>query len=75
MYEDDEYDGAEADDEENGRPSFSSIAKSAGFLDRELAASGFTRKTQDDIEKVCINVVVDFLLHLLYINKNLAACS
>ncbi|KAG6516210.1 hypothetical protein ZIOFF_026663 [Zingiber officinale] len=51
VYEDDECDGAEADEEENGRPSFSSIAKSVGFLDRELSASGFTRKDQDDIEK------------------------
>ncbi|XP_028556465.1 LOW QUALITY PROTEIN: serine/threonine-protein kinase rio2-like [Dendrobium catenatum] len=36
---------------ENGRPSFWSIEKSAGFLDKELAASGFTRKDQDEIEK------------------------
>nr|XP_019702468.1 serine/threonine-protein kinase rio2 [Elaeis guineensis] len=42
---------SESDAEENGRPSFSSVAKSAGFLDRELAASGFTRKDQDEIEK------------------------
>lgn len=46
-----EGDSSESDTEENGRPSFSSIAKSAGFLDKELAASGFTRKDQDEIEK------------------------
>uniref|UniRef100_A0A2P2LQY5 non-specific serine/threonine protein kinase n=1 Tax=Rhizophora mucronata TaxID=61149 RepID=A0A2P2LQY5_RHIMU len=44
-------DGSEADTDENGRPAFSSISKSAGFLDKELTASGFTRKDQDDIEK------------------------
>lgn len=48
----DENDGLEVDSDENGRPTFSSISKSAGFLDRELAASGFSRKDQDDIEKV-----------------------
>lgn len=47
----DENDGLEVDSDENGRPTFSSISKSAGFLDRELAASGFSRKDQDDIEK------------------------
>lgn len=48
----DEYDETEADVEEIERPSFSSIAKTTGFLDKELSASGFTRKDQDDIEKV-----------------------
>ncbi|URD73151.1 Rio2, N-terminal [Musa troglodytarum] len=47
----DGYDETEADVEEIERPSFSSIAKTAGFLDKELSASGFTRKDQDDIEK------------------------
>ncbi|KAJ3708240.1 hypothetical protein LUZ61_011945 [Rhynchospora tenuis] len=37
--------------EDGGRLNFSSIEKSAGFLDKELAASGFTRKDQDDIQK------------------------
>lgn len=49
----DEEDGVEYDSEENGRPSFLSIEKSAGFLDKELAASGFTKRDQDEIEKVC----------------------
>lgn len=39
--------------DESGRPRFSSITKGVGFLDKELAASGFTRKDQEDIEKVC----------------------
>ncbi|KAJ4810390.1 Serine/threonine-protein kinase rio2 [Rhynchospora pubera] len=37
--------------EDGGRLCFSSIEKSAGFLDKELAASGFTTKDQDDIQK------------------------
>lgn len=49
----DENDGSEVDTDESGRPRFSSIAKGVGFLDKELAASGFTRKDQEDIEKVC----------------------
>ncbi|XP_021282254.1 serine/threonine-protein kinase rio2 isoform X1 [Herrania umbratica] len=47
----DDIDGSEVDEDESSRPSFSSITKTAGFLDKELAASGFTRKDQDDIEK------------------------
>ncbi|XP_043707208.1 serine/threonine-protein kinase rio2-like isoform X2 [Telopea speciosissima] len=47
----DECDESDSDMNENGRPCFSSIAKSAGSLDKELSASGFTRKDQDDIEK------------------------
>ena len=48
----DDIDDSEVDTDESGRPSFSSITKTAGFLDKELAASGFTRKDQDDIQKV-----------------------
>ncbi|XP_010257739.1 PREDICTED: serine/threonine-protein kinase rio2 isoform X2 [Nelumbo nucifera] len=47
----DECDASESDVDENGRPCFSSIEKTAGFLDKELSASGFTRKDQDEIEK------------------------
>jgi hypothetical protein len=36
-----DIDGSQVDTDENGRPCFSSIAKDAGFLDKELAASGF----------------------------------
>lgn len=42
----------ESDIEEEERPSFSSIAKATGFLDKELAASGFTRREQEQIESV-----------------------
>lgn len=48
---DDDVDGREIDADESARPSFTSIVKAAGSLDKELAASGFTRKDQDDIEK------------------------
>ncbi|CAN0891317.1 Serine/threonine-protein kinase RIO2 [Linum grandiflorum] len=41
--------GVELD--EAGRPTFSSISISEGSLDKELAASGFTRKNQDEIEQ------------------------
>ncbi|XP_030944475.1 serine/threonine-protein kinase rio2 [Quercus lobata] len=47
----DDIDDAEVDMDESGRPCFSSIAKGFGFLDKDLAASGFTRKDQEDIEK------------------------
>ncbi|KAH7867357.1 hypothetical protein Vadar_032457 [Vaccinium darrowii] len=46
-----ESDGSDVDSDETGRPCFSSIKKVTGFLDKELAASGFSRKDQDDIEK------------------------
>ncbi|KAL6987338.1 non-specific serine,threonine protein kinase [Sarracenia purpurea var. burkii] len=46
-----ESDDSDVDSDESGRPRFSSITKVSGFLDKELAASGFTRKDQDDIEK------------------------
>ncbi|CAI9108224.1 OLC1v1007778C1 [Oldenlandia corymbosa var. corymbosa] len=35
-----------------GKPRFADIRKENGFLDRELAASGFSRKDQDDIEQL-----------------------
>lgn len=47
----DDNEGSDADTDETGWPSFSSISKSSGFLDKELAASGFSRKDQEDIEK------------------------
>lgn len=47
-----ESDGSDVDSDETGRPRFSSIKKVTGSLDKELAASGFTRKDQDDIGKV-----------------------
>ncbi|KAF8413463.1 hypothetical protein HHK36_001450 [Tetracentron sinense] len=53
----DERDESGSDRDKNGRPCFSLVAKDAGFLDKELAASGFTRKNQDDIEK-CVVVIL-----------------
>lgn len=47
---DDEND-VDIDEDENSRPCFNSISKGAGSLDKELAASGFTRKDQENIEK------------------------
>ena len=47
-----EQDGSENDGEGNSRPSFLSVKKAAGSLDKELAASGFTRKEQVEMEKV-----------------------
>lgn len=53
------FDEKEVEDEdsdveldESCRPRFSDINKASGFLDKELEASGFTRKDQDDMEKV-----------------------
>ncbi|WVZ67888.1 hypothetical protein U9M48_016905 [Paspalum notatum var. saurae] len=46
-----EQDGSESDGEGNSRPSFFSVKKAAGSLDKELAASGFTRKEQVDMER------------------------
>lgn len=48
----DDIDGSDEGRDEAGKPSFSSIERSAGFLDRELAASGFTRKNEEDIQRV-----------------------
>ncbi|CAN4113961.1 unnamed protein product [Withania somnifera] len=45
-------DGSEGEIDEAGRPQFSEINKNSGFLDKELAASGFTRKDQAELEKL-----------------------
>ena len=50
-----EADGSDSDSDSDSdavKPRFSSIKKASGFLDKELSASGFSRKEQDDIEKV-----------------------
>ncbi|XP_062113717.1 uncharacterized protein LOC133824758 isoform X2 [Humulus lupulus] len=44
-------DGKDVGTYESNRLCFSSISKEAVFLDKELAASGFSRKDQEDIEK------------------------
>lgn len=45
-------DGTDLVSDVSDRLNFSSISKVSGFLDKELAASGFTKKDQADIEKV-----------------------
>ncbi|KAK4371769.1 hypothetical protein RND71_007153 [Anisodus tanguticus] len=45
-------DGLEVEIEEVGRPQFSEINKNSGFLDKELAASGFTKNDQQELEKL-----------------------
>ncbi|XP_039065563.1 serine/threonine-protein kinase rio2-like [Hibiscus syriacus] len=47
----DDIHNSDVDPDESSRPSFSSTAKTAGYLDKELAASGFTRKDEDEIQK------------------------
>ncbi|XP_059278547.1 serine/threonine-protein kinase rio2 isoform X1 [Lycium ferocissimum] len=45
-------DGPDVEIDEVGRPQFSEINKNIGFLDKELAASGFTKKDQHELEKL-----------------------
>uniref|UniRef100_A0A803LX78 Serine/threonine-protein kinase RIO2 n=1 Tax=Chenopodium quinoa TaxID=63459 RepID=A0A803LX78_CHEQI len=48
----DEADGTDVNTDENeSRPSFSSILPISGSLDKELAASGFSKKDQENLEK------------------------
>ncbi|CAA2992777.1 serine threonine- kinase rio2-like [Olea europaea subsp. europaea] len=47
----DESDDSEIDSDEVCWPRFSEIKKVSGFLDKELAASGFTGKDQEDFER------------------------
>ena len=49
---------SDSDIDESARPSFSSIAKDSGFLDKELAASGFTRRDQEHMERVSLLINV-----------------
>ncbi|KAH0934963.1 hypothetical protein HID58_012080 [Brassica napus] len=44
-------DESEVEVDENSRPSFYDITKDANALDRELEASGFTKKEQNDLDK------------------------
>lgn len=44
-------DDLDVDTAESARPQFSDIKKDAGFLDRQLAASGFTREDQKNIQQ------------------------
>lgn len=47
-------DRSEADIDYDGKLCLSSIEKSSSFLEEELAACGFTKKEQEDIEKMMI---------------------
>lgn len=38
-----------------GRPCFTSIGRTTAFLDKELKASGFTRRNQEDIAQVSLS--------------------
>ncbi|KAL3690713.1 hypothetical protein R1sor_004364 [Riccia sorocarpa] len=46
-----ESEGADEDAEDDGRPVFEDVAGHAGALDRELAASGFTKQNQEVLEQ------------------------
>ncbi|KAF3598115.1 hypothetical protein DY000_02026475 [Brassica cretica] len=52
-FQEDRDDETEVEVDENSRPSFYDITKDANALDRELEASGFTKKEQNDLDKVC----------------------
>eukprot|EP01018_Ginkgo_biloba_P034501 Gb_31271 [translate_table: standard] len=45
---------SDTDSDDDRRPCFEAISKSAGSLDKALAASGFTGQDQDDLEKFVI---------------------
>uniref|UniRef100_A0A1J3JAW7 Serine/threonine-protein kinase RIO2 n=1 Tax=Noccaea caerulescens TaxID=107243 RepID=A0A1J3JAW7_NOCCA len=47
----DESDETEVEVDENSRPSFYDITKDANALDRDLEASGFTKKVQNDLDR------------------------
>lgn len=52
-FHEDKGESDETEVDENSRPSFYDITKDANALDRDLEASGFTRKEQNDLDKVC----------------------
>ena len=70
----DEADETEVEVDENSRPSFYDITKDENALDRELEASGFTKKEQNDLDKVCepiTSVITTGYLYLgLYVLEN-----
>lgn len=47
----DQLEESDSDSDDDRRPHFEAISKSAGSLDKALAASGFTEQNQDDLEK------------------------
>ncbi|CAN7094650.1 unnamed protein product [Brassica rapa subsp. narinosa] len=50
-FQEERDDETEVEVDENSRPSFFDITKDANALDRELEASGFTKKEQNDLDK------------------------
>ncbi|KAL6191473.1 hypothetical protein ACLB2K_037863 [Fragaria x ananassa] len=46
-----DIDGSAVDTDDSGRPSFTSVVKDTGFLDKELSASEFTKKDPEEISK------------------------
>ncbi|KAL6501296.1 hypothetical protein OROHE_024943 [Orobanche hederae] len=52
-------DDIEVDTDEGGRPQLCDITSVSGCLDKDLDASGFTRKDQDDMEKSSLTVADD----------------
>ncbi|XP_010503817.1 PREDICTED: serine/threonine-protein kinase rio2-like isoform X2 [Camelina sativa] len=50
-FHEDKGESDETEVDENSRPSFYDITKDANALDRDLEASGFTRKEQNDLDK------------------------
>ncbi|KAK7401226.1 hypothetical protein VNO78_12550 [Psophocarpus tetragonolobus] len=46
-----DIDGSDEVGDEAGKPCFSAIERKSGFLDRDLSASGFTRKDEEDIQR------------------------
>jgi hypothetical protein len=44
----------EEEEEFDGRPDFEAVAGGEGTLDRDLEASGFTRKNQEVLEQVSV---------------------
>lgn len=55
------------DEDENERPSFASMEKPTDSLDKKLAASGFTKKDSEAIEKVQRKIVANMILIEMHI--------
>ena len=65
-FHEDKGESEETEVDENSRPSFFDITKDANALDKDLEASGFTRKEQTDLDKVCepMTLVITLLINL-----------
>ncbi|RZC62651.1 hypothetical protein C5167_024391 [Papaver somniferum] len=59
------------DVDENGRPSFASMIKPVESLDKQLAASGFTKKDNEAIENVQSKAVATLTLALMVLVKKI----